>query len=252
MHHVGRHLAIAHWGERHRLRAHVLVGVEAAEGDDVGQTRNLDDWALVHLGLVLHWVVLPIVALVVSLLEVAALLLCLVVFEFLRHGRQSDTVRQVGQGVDELSPLGSIVEERAAFSELALASLGPVLAGFSLVVGVDCSQSSLAEVLGQWLKLKVRTIGECTYVVGRSEFGGSVGELAELDEGAHAGVEEVLAHLGLVLLLEGVELTVVAVEVVVVRLLGQMSHHLAWRVVEVLLGLTVGTQLSSVLGLGVR
>ena len=58
-------------------------------------------------------------------------------------------------------------------------------------------------------------------------------ELTELLQWALARVEEVLAHLGLILLLECVELTLVAIEVVVVGLLGQVSEDLAWRVVEV-------------------
>lgn len=76
-----------------------------------------------------------------------------------------------------------------------------------------------------------------------------MGELAELLQGAEAGVQEVLAHLGLILLLQSIELAMVAVKIVVVRLLGHVSHHLAWGVVEVLLGLTVGSELAAVLRL---
>ena len=152
LNHVGRHLAITHGGEWHGLGAHVLVGVEAAKCHNIRQTRNLDDRSLVLHRLVLHGEVLGS-ALVVSLLEEAGLLLCLVVLEFLWHGRKSHSVRQVGQGVDELSPLGFTVEERAALSELALSSLVEVLAGLGLVVRVNGSEGGLAKVLWKWLYL---------------------------------------------------------------------------------------------------
>ena len=71
-------------------------------------------------------------------------------------------------------------------------------------------------------------------------------KLAVLSQGALVVGQEVLAHLGLVLLLESVKLTLVAIEVVEVALLGQVSHDLAWWIVEVLLWLSVGVQLSSV------
>jgi hypothetical protein len=41
------------------------------------------------------------------------------------------------------------------------------------------------------------------------------------------------AHLGLELLLESIELTLVAIEIVVVGLLSEVSQDLAWWVVEV-------------------
>ena len=73
-----------------------------------------------------------------------------------------------------------------------------------------------------------------------------MGKLAVLGQRALVVGEEVLAHLSLVLLLQSVELTLIAVEVVEVALLGQVSHYLAWWIVEVLLGLSVGVKLSSV------
>jgi len=63
-------------------------------------------------------------------------------------------------------------------------------------------------------------------------------------------VEEVLAHLGLELLLEIVELTLVTIKIVVVRLLSEMSHDLAWWIVKVSL-LTVRSELSVLLELRV-
>jgi len=53
-----------------------------------------------------------------------------------------------------------------------------------------------------------------------------MGELAEFLEATSSMLHEVLAELGLVLLLEGVELALVTIEVIVVTLLGKMSEHL--------------------------
>ena len=64
-------------------------------------------------------------------------------------------------------------------------------------------------------------------------------ELAELLEWTFSSVEEMFAHLSFELLLQGVPSALVSVEVVIVRLLCKMSHDLAWRVVEVLLGLSI-------------
>ena len=72
-----------------------------------------------------------------------------------------------------------------------------------------------------------------TYVIWLSKLGRSVSELAELLKWALSGFKEMLAHLGLELLLESIELTLVAIEVVVVGLLSQVSQNLAWWVVEV-------------------
>jgi len=80
-----------------------------------------------------------------------------------------------------------------------------------------------------------------TYIVGLSQFLWPVGELAVLLEWTAAVLEEVLAHLGLVLLAQSVVLAVVTVHVLVVLLLGQLAHHLAGWVVEVLLWLAVLT-----------
>jgi hypothetical protein len=53
----------------------------------------------------------------------------------------------------------------------------------------------------------------------------------------------VLAHLGFEFLFQGVELALISIEIVVIAGLLQVSHNLAWRVVEVSL-LTIWTQLS--------
>ena len=58
-------------------------------------------------------------------------------------------------------------------------------------------------------------------------------ELAELLERTFSSIKEMLAHLGLEFLLESIELTLIAVEIVVVGLLSEMSQDLAWWVVEV-------------------
>jgi len=66
-----------------------------------------------------------------------------------------------------------------------------------------------------------------------SEFGIAMSKLAELMEWARLVLQVVLAELGLVLLLQGVDLALVAVEAVIVRLVGEASKNLAWWVVEV-------------------
>ena len=71
-------------------------------------------------------------------------------------------------------------------------------------------------------------------------------KLAVLSKRALVVGEEVFAHLSLVLLLQSVELALVSIEVVEVALLSEVSHHFAWWIVEVLLGLSIGVQLSSV------
>jgi hypothetical protein len=61
----------------------------------------------------------------------------------------------------------------------------------------------------------------------------SVSELAVLAKWTFTFFLEVLAHLCLVLLFQGVELALCAVEVFIVASLLQVSHDLAWWVVEV-------------------
>jgi len=58
-------------------------------------------------------------------------------------------------------------------------------------------------------------------------------ELAVLSQWALLLLEVVLAELSFVFLLQGVELPLVTVEIVVVRLLGQVPHDLAWWIIEI-------------------
>jgi hypothetical protein len=58
-------------------------------------------------------------------------------------------------------------------------------------------------------------------------------ELAVLSQWALLLLEVMLAELSFVFLLQGVELTLVSVEIVVVRLLGQVPHDLAWWIIEI-------------------
>ena len=60
-------------------------------------------------------------------------------------------------------------------------------------------------------------------------------ELAVLVKGTIASLEEMFAELGLVLLLQRVELALVAIEIVIVALLSQVTQDLARRIVEVAL-----------------
>lgn len=60
-------------------------------------------------------------------------------------------------------------------------------------------------------------------------------ELAVLVERTGAAFEEMFTELGLVLLLERVELALGAIEIVIVALLSQVTEDLARRIVEVAL-----------------
>jgi len=82
------------------------------------------------------------------------------------------------------------------------------------------SESGLSKLLWKW-------------VGGLSELFLTVSELAVLVEWALSLFLPVLAHLGLELLFQGVELALCSVEVVIIAGLLQMSHNLAWRVVEI-------------------
>jgi len=72
---------------------------------------------------------------------------------------------------------------------------------------VDSAEGGFAKVFGQ-------------RIVGLSEFARSMSELAEFLKGTGACLHEMLAQLSLVLLLKCVELALVAVEIVIVALLG--------------------------------
>ena len=58
-------------------------------------------------------------------------------------------------------------------------------------------------------------------------------KLAVLLQWAFTTFEVVLAELSLVLLFQSMDLALVAIEVLVIRLLGKLSHDLAWWIVEV-------------------
>jgi len=111
------------------------------------------------------------------------------------------------------------VIERAAISELALSSFLHVFARLSFVVGMDSAEGGLAELLWKW-------------VIWLSKLFRSVSELAVMRKWAVSFLE-VLAHLGLELLLQGIELALGTVEIVIVARLLKMSHDLSWWVVEV-------------------
>ena len=88
---------------------------------------------------------------------------------------------------------------------------------------MDSTKGGLTKVL--WKRLNsIKRIN--TYIIGLSELVGSMGELAEFLEAASTMLHEMLAKLGLVLLLESVELALVTIKVIVVTLLGKMSEHL--------------------------
>ena len=154
--------------------------------------------------------------------------------ELLRHRRESDALGKVRKWVDEVALLGSLVEEAAAIAELAYAGRlsMPELARGSLVVRVDGAEGCLTEVLRQRLNSVSKFV---TYIVRLSELLGPVSELAIFIERTFSSLREVPAELSLVLLLERVEMTLVTVEIVVVRLLGQVPEHLLGWIVEIAL-----------------
>jgi hypothetical protein len=75
----------------------------------------------------------------------------LVHLHFLWHWGKSDALWEIWEWVNELSSLFLGMVERASLTELAFAFAEVVLAWLSLVVGVDGSESGLAEVFGKWL-----------------------------------------------------------------------------------------------------
>ena len=110
--------------------------------------------------------------------------------------------------------------ERAAISEFAFSCFLHVFARLSFVVGMDSAEGGLAELLWEW-------------VIWLSKLFWSVSELAVLVKWAFSISLEVLAHLGLEFLLQGVELALGTVEIVIVAGLLKMSHDLSWWVVEI-------------------
>jgi hypothetical protein len=85
---------------------------------------------------------------------------------------------------------------------------------------VNCSEGGFTEVLGQ-------------RIIGLSELLSPVSKLAVFFKTAVTVLHEMFAKLSLIFLLESVELALVAIEVVIVALLSEVSEHLGWRVVEV-------------------
>jgi hypothetical protein len=140
--------------------------------------------------------------------------------EFLRHGWKSNTFWQVWKGVNELSLLYLFMIERATISILTLTSLRPIFAGNRLVIRVNCSQSSLTKVL--WKR-----------IIWLSQIFLAMGKLTVLLERARLVVQPMSAELSFILLLESIELTLISVEIVVVRLLSQVTHDLSRWVVEI-------------------
>lgn len=71
--------------------------------------------------------------------------------QFLRHGREGDTLRQIRERIDETSLLSVVMIEGAAFAELAITGLAPVFARDCFVVGVHGPKGGFAEILGKRL-----------------------------------------------------------------------------------------------------
>jgi hypothetical protein len=71
-------------------------------------------------------------------------------------------------------------------------------------------------------------------------------KLTVLRQWAITTMEEVFAHLSLILLLQSKKVALISIKVIEITLLGEMSHYFAWGVVKVLLWLSVLVKLSSV------
>lgn len=93
---------------------------------------------------------------IVAVIIILILIIVPCFFKFFRHRWECNTLWKIWQWVDESSLLIGIMIEWAALTELALTGLGPELAWDRLVVGVHCTESSLAEVLWKWLRRKTK------------------------------------------------------------------------------------------------
>ena len=98
-------------------------------------------------------VILVVAVLTILRIIVVVLLLVVVVFIIIswRLDWESDALWQVWKWVNQLSLLYLLVVEGAAITEFAFTSSLEVLARLGLVVGVDGTESSLSEVLWEWL-----------------------------------------------------------------------------------------------------
>jgi hypothetical protein len=223
--HLHLHLLLVHHVRRHGTESvvethwhwtHVFVWVESSEstrkGSQISNRSDLNDRILVLIMVELWRTVVVILVIIV--------LSSIVVLHLLWHWRKSHTLREVWERVDELSLLLIIVVEGAAVSEFAFSTRVEVLARHGFVIRVNSTKGGLTEILRK-------------RVIWLSELSRSMSELTVLLKRTFIIFKIMLAHLGLVLLLKSVELTLVSVEIVVVGLLGKMLQNLTRRVVKV-------------------
>ena len=110
-----------------RVESHAGHSEEVSDGDHgLGTGEGVEEPLVVVLALVVGVAALSP--------GVVVLLLLPVILELIGHGGQSDTLRKIWEGVDELSLLLLIVVEGAGVTELALSVGDHVLAGLGLVV----------------------------------------------------------------------------------------------------------------------
>jgi len=194
--------------------AEILVWVESSKGSHFSEAGNLDEgWWLWVQWAELEWtdgsarvvgVGRVIVVLLVGVATVVVVVSALVATsDLFRHWWKSDSFWEVWKRVDKLSPFLFVVIERASFTEWALVLLLQVFAWLSLVVRVNGTKSGLSEV--RW---------KC--VTWLSELDVTMSKLAVLMEWAATVFQVVLAELGLILLLQSVDLALVAVEAIIV------------------------------------
>lgn len=209
--HLHLHLLLVHHVRRHGSESvvethwhwtHVFVWVESSgsestrKGSQISNRSDLNDRILVLIIIVL-WRAVVVILVVIVVLSSG------VVLHLLWHWRKSHALREVWEWVDELSLFVLIVEERAAVSKFAFSTGVKVLARHGFVVRVNSTKGGLTEILRE-------------RVIWLSELSRSMSELTVLLKWTFIIFEIMLAHLGLVLLLKCVELTLVSVETVVV------------------------------------
>ena len=211
----------------------ILGRIEASDGcniSDIGQLEEIRRMLSKLVGTLRNEVRVEVAVVASSVVITAAGLHS----ELLRHRWESHTFGKVRKRVNEVTLLSDIVEEAAAVTELALTGRlsMPELTRGGLVVRVDGTEGCLSEILGQRLNCVIDFV---TYIVRLSELLRPVCELAVFIEWTFSRFSEMPAELSLILLLERVEMTLVSVEIIVVRLLGQVPEHLLWWIVEIAL-----------------
>ena len=145
----------------------VFVWVETTDGGDVRNVRYLNHGVLlakIVAHVLIRWkllvvsipcVINRVISISWRIVAVIIILILIIVPSFLKllgHWWEGHAFWKIRQWVDESSLLTVIMVEWASFTELAVTTFLEKLAWYRFVVRVNCSQSGLAEILGEWLK----------------------------------------------------------------------------------------------------